>query len=540
MSSLYLSRLSDDERKRLIERLHETQNGNCFICGSFIDLELHKDTIDIDHIIPLQMRGQDNETNLALTHTHCNRSKQDSDLNVARIIQSYEKIKSDTNQSGRSPNLNDILVNYGGAKYDLVFKIEGDQIKYSFAEIGDTKIYQQPVYEDQLSGFKYFFALLPIEYVYHDDKINPRPIGSNLSKLIKEFYKKRPQLHVSLAWIDDSESKAKIRVFDGQHKAAAQILLNTKYLPARVFINPNEEVLLSANTNAGTNLRQVAFDKSVQRHLGSKLYLDRIERFIKERGLPDNEYDFSEQDLVSHFRGESLEMKKYIIDSIRDYITYCPDNGLREYIELGGKNPEKPLSYSSIEKTFYSFFICQKPLTTPINYRLEEGENPRELEKHQIVKIMDIIAEVIYIGKYSLDIGASRIEHKIQKGENIPLEHIKAYRLSREEILYTWLKCVLQIIMTFFIMQGKPLQQDRVFQYKFPDSLRDRIRTFVVNMHNLPVWINKDLSSTVFGGKQVYSYWQTIFETGKSPQGVQVLSKPIDLMELISDTNSNQ
>lgn len=95
MSSLYLSRLSDDERKRLIERLHETQNGNCFICGSFIDLELHKDTIDIDHIIPLQMRGQDNETNLALTHTHCNRSKQDSDLNVARIIQSYEKIKSE-------------------------------------------------------------------------------------------------------------------------------------------------------------------------------------------------------------------------------------------------------------------------------------------------------------------------------------------------------------------------------------------------------------------------------------------------------------
>lgn len=89
-------------------------------------------------------------------------------------------------------------------------------------------------------------------------------------------------------------------------------------------------------------------------------------------------------------------------------------------------------------------------------------------------------------------------------------------------------------------MQGKPLQQDRVFQYKFPDSLWDRIRTFVVNMHNLPVWINKDLSSTVFGGKQVYSYWQTIFETGKSPQGVQVLSKPIDLMELISNTNSNQ
>jgi hypothetical protein len=54
-------------------------------------------------------------------------------------------------------------------------------------------------------------------------------------------------------------------------------------------------------------------------------------------------------------------------------------------------------------------------------------------------------------------------------------------------------------------------------------------------MANLPVWINKELSSTVFGGKQVNDYWQTIFETGKSSQGLQVLAEPIDLMKMIKD-----
>ena len=84
-------------------------------------------------------------------------------------------------------------------------------------------------------------------------------------------------------------------------------------------------------------------------------------------------------------------------------------------------------------------------------------------------------------------------------------------------------------------MQGKPIQEKKLFQYKFPEPLWDKIRLFIRNMANLPVWINKELSSTVFGGKQVNDYWQTIFETGKSSQGLQVLANPIDLMKMIQD-----
>jgi len=47
------------------------------------------------------------------------------------------------------------------------------------------------------------------------------------------------------------------------------------------------------------------------------------------------------------------------------------------------------------------------------------------------------------------------------------------------------------------------------------------------------LWVNKELSSTVFGGKQNNDFWQTIFETGKSPQGIQVLAEPINLMKMI-------
>jgi hypothetical protein len=50
------------------------------------------------------------------------------------------------------------------------------------------------------------------------------------------------------------------------------------------------------------------------------------------------------------------------------------------------------------------------------------------------------------------------------------------------------------------------------------------------------VWVNRELSNTLFGGKQTYSFWQQIFETGRSPQGVQVLPEPINLIRMIEGT----
>ena len=45
--------------------------------------------------------------------------------------------------------------------------------------------------------------------------------------------------------------------------------------------------------------------------------------------------------------------------------------------------------------------------------------------------------------------------------------------------------------------------------------------------------MNKDLSETVFGGKQNNSFWQTVFETRRSPQGDTGAGKPLHLVEMI-------
>lgn len=536
MGSLYLNRLTKKDYEALVTKLHTSQNGKCFICEQKIDLVVHEGNIDIDHVNPIKLGGKDGPSNFALTHASCNRSKQDAHLEVARVLYQYSMMKANLATENRGPNLNDILLAKGGAQYELTLDRKNNFLRYSFAELGDNTIHEVPVYSDEISGFEYCFVVLPIEYLYHDDKINPRSIGTNISKLVKEFHLKRPQLHVSLGWVNlQNGSQAQVKVFDGQHKAAAQIMLGANTLPVRIFINPDRDVLLTTNTNAGTKLRQVAFDKSVQRHLGSALYRDRVRRFQQETKRIEDDYNFSELDLQIFFKGESREIKRYILDAVRDSITHHPENQLINFIDFGGRKNGRPLSYSSIEKTFYSFFIHQKVLTTPLDYRLEDGDNPRELEKEQILNLMNILAESIYTNKFDHDIGTYRLENRVQKGEDLPLAHLRAFRMSKEEILYNWLRYIEQIIKHSFILQGKPFDEDMLFQYRFPESIWERIRLFLVNLSDMPVWVNKELSATVFGGKQNYDYWRMIFETGRSPQELQVLPEPLNLMDMVKE-----
>jgi hypothetical protein len=156
-----------------------------------------------------------------------------------------------------------------------------------------------------LSGEKTAFIKLPLEYLYHDEIINPRGLNSSIRSLIKEFHKGNPQLHLSLARLDEG----KVRIFDGQHKAVAQIVLGTKELVVRLFLDTDVDRMIETNTNAGSKLKQIAFDKSIVRQLHDTLYAERIRKYQVDHGKNEDELDFSEADMVDYFKGERGNIK---------------------------------------------------------------------------------------------------------------------------------------------------------------------------------------------------------------------------------------
>lgn len=533
--SRYLAGLDAEQRTKLEQKLLARQTGRCFICDDPIDLMLHKGQLDIDHIDPLIEDGLDAENNFALTHASCNRSKGAANLEIARRLAEFERLQEKAQETGkRGANLGDVLSRHGGGSTLLRIRREATYVEFSLPEVGDNAIRRVPIYHDKLSGMDSFFTALPLEYLHHDDRINPRSIGANIRGLIEEFLQKRPQLHVGLAWWAPEEDGAgPAKVFDGQHKAAAQILLGARELPVRVFLEPDVNVLLQANTNAGGKLRQVAFDVAVMRHLGSSLYVDRVKRYQSMRGLSDDDYSFSEQDLVRFFRGERREMERYIIDAQRDGITHDQNNALLEFVEWAGKGADRPLSYNTLERSFFREFLYKKALDTPIDAGMAEGINPRLLERDQMVRLMTLFAEVFFVGHWDPELGGRRLESQVQGGEKIPEGHLRAWRIAREEVLANVMRWIRLVIANYYAYTGKVIHEDRQLHSRVPDELWDRLRNFLESLSRLPCWVDRNLSTTVFGPKQNLDYWEKVFQTGRAPSGIQILAAPLDLNEMV-------
>ena len=156
-------------------------------------------------------------------------------MDVAKRLFRLQSIIKNAEEAQEVPSLKHVLLANSGSKLDFKYKIEHDQLVYSFDDIGDTTIRRTEIFLDTLSGERTAFISVPIEYLYHDEKINPRGINSSINLLIKEFHKPNPQLHMSLARIEEN----RIKIFDGQHKAVAQIMLGVRNIVVRLFVNPD-------------------------------------------------------------------------------------------------------------------------------------------------------------------------------------------------------------------------------------------------------------------------------------------------------------
>ena len=532
MPSKYLASLNAEQRTALEQKLLNQQNHKCYICQKPIE-SFQK--VNIDHIVPLANKGEDKETNFAITHESCNKSKQDADLTVARALARLTTIQDRVAiNKHKSASLADVLEDFGGSKYDFHYSVKDDILKYSFDDLGDVDIKSSIIITDEMSNERTCFISVPLEYLFHDRIINPRGINSSISLLVKEFYKGNPQLHTALARIDEG----KIRIFDGQHKAVARILLGAKSILVRLFIDPDVDRLTMTNATAGSTLRQIAFDKSIMRQLNNTLYQERVKQYQAEHALSPDCFDFSEIQLADYFKGVSGNIKKYIIDAIKSSITTSPDNKLKDYIDFEGKAKSLPISHSTFDKVFLSQYIDPKRiLKEPISYKTDEGLNPRELEISQIVKVMNIIADEIYIDKFNPDVGVYRIEQRIIDGKDADISdnHLIAYRMSKEEVVYNWNLYVKKVIRTYFDFNSVPYNEENLFQTKFDDRLWKNLRNFIKRLAALPLWKDRSMSETYFAGKQPYDYWKTIFETGKTSEGADVMAERLQLQEMIKD-----
>jgi hypothetical protein len=77
-------------------------------------------------------------------------------------------------------------------------------------------------------------------------------------------------------------------------------------------------------------------------------------------------------------------------------------------------------------------------------------------------------------------------------------------------------------------------------QHKLPEALWQRVESFLGRLKEFPCWVDRNLSITVFGAKQNRDFWAQVFKTGKTPAGVGVLTKPLEIIEMIQEAGSGR
>jgi len=101
---------------------------------------------------------------------------------------------------------------------------------------------------------------------------------------------------------------------------------------------------------------------------------------------------------------------------------------------------ESSLFHIAQSKKPFSHYLFDKIPCRYQSIKFDVGENPRQLEKSQIVQLANTIAKTFFIGAYDFDIGANKVEDKLRRGEDVSDNHLRAVRIAREEVLYNILR----------------------------------------------------------------------------------------------------
>lgn len=108
----------------------------------------------------------------------------------------------------------------------------------------------------------------------------------------------------------------------------------------------------------------------------------------------------------------------------------------------------------------------------------------RELECRQMVSVMNLFADTFLVG-WDFDIGGRLLESKIQKGEKFPPEHLRPWRICRQEVAVNVLRWVRLVIENYNAVTGRQVERERLFLEEFLDLLWGSIERFFARLSEL-------------------------------------------------------
>ena len=247
--------LTDDEKKHILQ-----MHGRiCFATGHAIP---DNEPIQFDHIRAFAKHGESELNNIAPMCEVHNKEKGTLPLGDFRVKLSLR----DFFAIGGKLTLKHLLkyLKYKGdiQHYGQSVVLQETNGHVSIESPWNTNTYD--LYQCPTTGWKYFYATLPIDILDSDDddelKIGLQPrslINDKVFNLYRHF-QQHPVLQPSIGRIHNNH----IVLFDGQHKIAGLLLTGRKQFECKIYLSPEIRLLNETNVSAHDTFSQVRFYSS--------------------------------------------------------------------------------------------------------------------------------------------------------------------------------------------------------------------------------------------------------------------------------------
>lgn len=461
--------LNETEKQQVKNQQRNSDRSlNCFISGEIIGPD---DEVEYDHVDPLAKGG-------------------DNDLSNFRVVlKKYHQRKGIRSlYEVRDNLLLDRLFesNKNAVKLQDILELKGINIRPFRAtsstneiEIGDgTDTRKFHILHDRVLRVPYFYGQLPVKWLENDDQegLQPRVLDYKKLLLLREHLKDRPQLAPSIARLING----KLKLFDGQHKLAAQVLNSIDILDIKVYISPEDPVearnlfdeLMKTNLEAHSKHRQTPFTPSTMLERLSVIHRELLHDFIntnpQEKITEVNFVHFLVSDKNYSRADANHILKSALMEEAKE------KSSLKPYTADAPKDQKYPISFEILKKAIFPNLLFLESAPELIGGEFFRRDS--ELQNYLIIAQM--LMEHTRISEWVT----------VQRNKAYDSVQLKARRIWHKGSVITWGPYLKDIVINAFNMRTELERTRLLYREEMSDDVKQRIQSCIERLFQHPLW----------------------------------------------------
>lgn len=446
--------ISEAEKARVIEY----HGRRCFIDGApFAEDEV----VEYHHIKPFSEGGPSTPDNVAPV---CR--KHHLTIGTMSLQEYRDKLQLEKFFDDGEPKTLDNLIRMKKGASGKALKLEIQEDSITIYQGNAPCIY--PLHKCHATGWRFFYANVPIEFIGNDSELQPRFLRlPSLWNLYRHFLT-NTQLAPSVCRITGDGN---ILLFDGQHKAAAQVWAGRQTIECKIYLNPDSRELKETNLAAHGPFRQMSFYSHELMRKYADIFGEDWTEYMGTEGQKSEAGFFNF--LVKAKNMTKARAKNEISLASFNQIIEHADSKISGYLAEKHRDRKQPLTFARLQKTFFQNMLMPPPMED----EFESEKDMRGLEKLNLVKFLNIVVEEGLEGRWS--------------PERNDAAHRRAERIFSAGAVRAWV-ILLRDAINQHLRHYNDEERRRFFYRSIDDLEFDYFRSFVKKVFDHKIWDDPD------------------------------------------------